>query len=222
MRDFVRRLLRNPEEIREQVVRQLELERAALRKPEGQLKGCHEALHRLDLQRERRLEQHALGAIDTDQLKAYVAGLDRQRAAIKTETDRLTHVKDELGRLEEFERLLPEYLRDLPDLLEPPRPRRGTRFSGRPERFPEAVAVGKLEIHRVTPESLLLEDEDEYRGRLDEYEDRVARAYRRAYDDLRLGVAVHKDGTLEISWALGKRMLRPRTDTKADVAVTKP
>jgi hypothetical protein len=77
VRNFVRCLLRNPDELREQVVRQLELERVALRNPERQLKSCHEALHRLNLQRERRLEQHAIGAIDTNQLKAYVTVLDR-------------------------------------------------------------------------------------------------------------------------------------------------
>jgi hypothetical protein len=74
----------------------------------------------------------------------------------------------------------------------------------------------------VKPETLSLEDEGEYQKRLEEYEDRVARAYRQAYDDLRLTVAVHKDGTLEVSWTLGKKVLRSRTDTKADVAVTKP
>jgi hypothetical protein len=101
--------------------------------PKGRLKALHGGLHRLDLQRERRLEQHAIGAIGTEELRSHLAEADRQKAALREEIGRLGDAWKELRRLEDLERLVPEYLRELPLLLERPHPRRRTRSAGGPE-----------------------------------------------------------------------------------------
>jgi hypothetical protein len=98
-------------------------------------------------------------------------------------------------------------MRDLPLILERTPPLREYETVP-PEREPGLD--GSLTIYTLTPDRIRrLSEEELTQERHAAEEERRAR-YRAVYEDLRLSLTAHRDGTLELRWAGGESALEPQ------------
>jgi hypothetical protein len=136
--------------------------------------------------------------------KAKVADLDKQKAAVRRELDSLRESERYLADLDS---LAEELMRDLPLILERTPPLRDYETVP-PEREPQAD--GKLPIYRLTPDRIRHLSEEELAEKRHAAEEERRARYRAVYEDLRLSVTAHRDGTLELRWAGGESALEPQ------------
>jgi hypothetical protein len=99
-------------------------------------------------------------------------------------------------------------MRDLPLILERTPPLRDYETVP-PEREPQADG-GKLPIYRLTPDRIRHLSEEELAEKRHAAEEERRARYRAVYEDLRLSVTAHRDGTLELRWAGGESALEPQ------------
>jgi hypothetical protein len=69
---------------------------------------------------------------------------------------------------------------------------------------------GELPIYRLTLDGIRHLSEEELTEKRHAAEEERRACYRAIYEDLRLSLIAHKDGTLELCWASGKSTLEPQ------------
>ncbi len=200
VRRFVLGVLSDPETMRRSAQEQLERERAAFRDPEGQISRLSEVLASLDSRRSRYQEMFAADAMTLPELKAKLASLDAERSAAEDELARLGGIKEEFDRLERLAEEIPEFLADLPDLIEGT-----TDYVQEYETIPaERTAENPLGIYTLAPDRLRKRKPEELEEIRSERERKRAERFRWAYQELGLKVVVSKDGELELSGTFGR------------------
>ncbi len=134
------------------------------------------------------------------ELKAKLASLDAERNAAEDELAKLGGIKEEFDRWERLAEEIPEFLVDLPDLIEG-----GSDYVQGYETIPaELTTENRLGIYTLTPDRIRKrrpEELEEIRG---ERERKRAERFRWAYGELGLKVVVNKDGELELSGTFGR------------------
>jgi site-specific DNA recombinase len=202
VRRFVKDLLENPAVVKEQIRLHAERERQRLREPEDQIKALLTLKERLAVRRERYLEQHAEGLRPLEDVKEKLADLDKQEAAVQRDLDRF---RESERYLEDLDRLAEELVRDLSHLLDRTLPLREYETIGA-ERTPK----NPLGVYTLTPERIREREAEELEEVRQAVEEERSARYRSVYDDLRLSLTAHKDGTLDIRWVGGESALEPQ------------
>lgn len=96
-------------------------------------------------------------------------------------------------------------MRDLPHLLERTLPIR--EYETVP---PERTEDNPLGVYKLTPERIRYLSEEELEEKRQAAEKERSARYRSVYDDLRLSLTAHKDGTLDIRWVGGESIQGPK------------
>ena len=199
VRRFALDLIRNPAVLRENIQAQADRLKETLRRPERQIGQWAEQLAAIDRKRAGYQDQAAVGLMTLDELRTRLDELEKQRAAVEGQLDRLQNTQQRLDYLDDLPGLVEDYLRDLPQLIAYPTRKRD-----------EDAAEDGLRIYKVTPDTV------QPRPEVDQ--EAMGRKYRGLYDDLNLKVVKTADG-LEITWGLGqefsKKCASPRCKASA-------
>ena len=117
---FVSSLLKNPEQLRADLDRMIELERQDLRgNPDGEAKAWLEKLSEVDRKRSGFQDMAAEGLITLDELKVKLAGLEELRETARWELDALSCRREKIEELErDKEAFLESYLGMVPEALD--------------------------------------------------------------------------------------------------------
>lgn len=193
VREFVLRLLEDPETLREGVVEGLRRERDALGDAEGEAAHLNAELEGLKDERRGYLRQNARGVMSDVELDGMLADADGRAGSLEAELAALAERLRTARELDGYEAMLDDYLADLPDLLTMPVWKRNG--PGPERRMPGEP----LEPYLLTPENAKPRPERS----LDR--DAMGRKFREVYDALGLRVFAHHDRTLVIEWGIGER-----------------
>ena len=202
--EFIYALLHDPETLRSQVQARLDAERRELRGAEPQLRALRKELDRAEQETARLDRALVEGRITGERYDRLAAEIDGRRGTAERELERLSDKERRARELDELEDQIEEYLGDLPDLLDRSLPIR--EYETVP---PERTEDGPPPIYTLTPERIRPRTPEEVQRLREERERARAERYRGAYRLLGLRLTAHKDGTLEISWTGGCRVLRP-------------
>jgi hypothetical protein len=115
---FVLRLLRNPDELREQVEEQAERERRALTHSDREVRRLRKGLDRLEIKADNFHDQQAEGLLSMERLREKLASLNAERTELGERLAELSDSEERLRELEALPGLVEDYLRDLPYLLD--------------------------------------------------------------------------------------------------------
>src|SRR5215212_4096063 len=117
---FVSSLLKNPEQLRADLDRMIELERQDLRgNPDGEAKAWLEKLSEVDRKRSGFQDMAAEGLITLDELKVKLAGLEELRETARWELDALSRRREKIAELErDKDALLEFYVGMVPEALD--------------------------------------------------------------------------------------------------------
>lgn len=207
--NFVLRVLADPETMRKSIEEQLERERAAFQAPQDRIRGLADALFAAGRKRERYQEMYANDAMTLEELKAKISAVDAQKKTLEAELARLKDTRAELERLERLAGEIPEFLADLPYLVDRSLPVRG--YETVP---PERGEDGPLPVYTLTPERIRERTPEEVEARRQRRERERAERFAWVYGELGLKVVVRKDGELELSGVFGHALAEHR-DTQA-------
>jgi chromosome segregation ATPase len=204
---FVLRLIRNPDELREQVEEQAERERQALTHSDREVRRLRKHLDRLEIKADNFHDQQAEGLLSMERLREKLAALDTQRTELAERLAELSDSEERLRELEALPNLIEEYLRELPHLLDlKPLLREYETVRVEPtvvipvEANETHAAKEPIEIYRVTPESIRQLSEEELAEKRWAAEEKRSRRFRELYAMLDLKVVCHKDRSLEVTW----------------------
>lgn len=221
LRAFTIWLLQNPDTMREQVNKQLDVERAALATSGRAVAGVQKKLDEIKHERDGMISLAARGLIDDEDLKRQLSALDERRDILSEELARVVDHTGRQKRLEKVAALVEAYLRDLPELM-------GREFVVREyETLPEErTEDNPLGAYRLTPENIRHLPEEELAEKRRAAEEERGRRFRDLYEDLGLRATLDRDGTLEISWGGGGDgthvALRQRIDAESSQQPTWP
>jgi hypothetical protein len=117
--EFVSGLLKNPEQLRDDLDKMIELERQGLRgDPDRESKAWLEKLYEVDRKRSGFQDMAAEGLITLDELKVKLASLEELRETARWELDALSRRREKLEELErDKDALLESYIGMVPDAL---------------------------------------------------------------------------------------------------------
>ncbi len=196
---FVLGLLRDPETFRERVEEQAEAMRRELRSGESTARALRKELDGLDRREDNLVEAIASLGLSTRLTEKFQEELDRiqdERENVRGRLEGVSDVEEQARKLREIPRLVEDYLRDLPYLVD---------FSPVVREY-EVVppkGAGRLEPFTLTPERIRYKGEEELeaerRAVLEARRDR----FREIYSALGLTVVCRADGTLEMRWRGG-------------------
>jgi hypothetical protein len=200
VREFVVRMLEDPDTLREQVDQQVRAERES--KPwlrdAGEAKATRERLAKLEAVADNYRDQQAEGLITIEGLREKLDGIAGERDALEARIAMLASGEERLRKLDSLPGLVDAYLRDLPELVG--RERIVREYETVPEKRTEDNPLG---AYSLTPESIRhLPEEELAEKRLDAEDARCAR-FREIYAMIGLQVSVYPSGALDIS--LGTR-----------------
>jgi len=204
---FVLDLIRNPETLREQVEAEAAREKAAMRNTRKQVASLAHRLAEADAERDRYNRLYARGKLSDDEYDAYTAELAERKQAAEDDLAKFEDGKRTIEYLDELPRLVEDFLRELPEMVEyMPRIRGYTTDEDRKKVYasyppteltPEVVVPG---MHRKrTPEEMAELHHKAANER--------AECYRELYEKLNLHVIAYPNRDLEISWFGGVRKL---------------
>jgi hypothetical protein len=201
VREFVVRMLEDPDTLREQVEQQVRAERES--KPwlrdAGEASAARERLAKLEVVADNYRDQQAEGLVTIEGLREKLDGIAGERDALEARLAMLASGEKRLQELDSLPGLVDAYLRDLPELVG------RERIVREYETIPpaERTETNPLGAYTLTPESVRhLPEEELVQKRLDVEYARCAR-FREIYAMIGLQVAVHPSGALDIS--LGAR-----------------
>lgn len=117
MREFVYRLLHDPESLRRQTLAQFELDRAGLGRVEEEAAFLLEQLAEADRERDGYLRLTAKGRISEEELDRYLTELEQRKDAARRELAGPADRRERLAKLEELTETVEEYLGDLPQII---------------------------------------------------------------------------------------------------------
>jgi site-specific DNA recombinase len=193
---FVLRLLRNPDELREQVEEQAERERRALTHSDREVRRLRKDLDKLEIKADNFHDQQAEGLLSMERLREKLVALDTERAELAERLAELSDSEERLRELEALPNLIEEYLRELPYLLELEPVVREYETSA-----PEPTEGDPLSaLYTITPERIRFLSEEELAEKRRAVEEKRARRFRELYAMLNLNVVCHKDRSLEVTW----------------------
>jgi site-specific DNA recombinase len=185
VRRFVLDLIRNPEELREQVEAQGEEMKRKLRAPDAEIRALLKLITHADTERDGYNRLYARGKIDDGEYDAYIGELNQRKAGAEARLAELKDTKQRIAELEDLPELVDGFLRDLPHLLTWP------IYKPTPE--------GPLRLEPVTSETVSPPRERD--------EEAEAAQWRGVYEDLGLRAATDEDGMLEVTWRFGQTRL---------------
>ena len=118
--EYVRDLLKDPKELRADLERMVELERAAVRRnPEQESKTWLDKLADVDRQRSRAQDMAIQGLLDYDELRSKLAGLEETRRTAEQELATLKKQREHIAQLEQDkEAVLEHYATIAPEALD--------------------------------------------------------------------------------------------------------
>jgi len=192
---FVLRLLEDPETLREKVEERADRERRALRNTGQEARRIRSRLEKLEIMGDGYHDQQAEGLISMDKLRTKLAAISEERAGLERRLAELADGEERIRQLEELPRLVEEYLRDLPHLIDRRRVVREYETVGA-ERTPE----NPLGLYILTPERIRYLPEGEIAQKRRAAEEERAARFRELYAMLDLRVVCHKDRSLEVRW----------------------
>lgn len=196
VRNFALRLIEDPDTLREQVEQQARAERE--QKPwlrdAREAASARERLAKLELVEDRYRDQQAEGLITMEKLREKLDALREEREGLQARLAMLADGEQRLRELEELPRLVEEYLRDLPYLVDR-KPVIREYETVPPEREPE----NPLGIYELTPDRIRFLPEVEVAARRRDAEAARGARFRELYAKLGLRAAVDRHGTLEIT-----------------------
>jgi hypothetical protein len=196
VRTFAVRLIEDPDTLREQVEQQARTEREQRPwlRDAREAATARERLAKLELVEDNYRDQQAEGLIPMDKLREKLDEVCKEREDLEARLAMLADGESRLRELEELPALVEEYLRDLPHLVE--RMPLVREYETVPEpRTPE----NPLGIYTLTPERIRHLSEEELAEKRREAEVARGARFRQLYAILGLSVAVHADGTLDIT-----------------------
>ncbi len=117
VREFVYRLLHDPESLRRQTLARLELDRAGLGSAEEEAAFLEALLAEVETERAGYVRLAARGRITDEELDAHLAGLEERRAEATRELAALGDRRERLAELDRLAETVDEYLGDLPQLV---------------------------------------------------------------------------------------------------------
>ena len=195
-RQFVLELIGDPETLREQVEAEHAREKATLRDTRKQVAALAHRLAEADAERDRYNRLYAHGKLSDDEYDAYTSELTECKKAAEEELARLEDERRYVEYLDALPRLVEDYLRELPEIINHvPRIRETV-----PKERPKSE---RLQPHLVEPGSHRTRAPEEMEQLRREAERERAGRYRRAYEMLNLKVVAYPDGTIDISWTGG-------------------
>jgi hypothetical protein len=173
VREFVTRLLEDPDTLREQVEKQVRAERES--KPwlrdAGEAKATRERLAKLEAVADNYRDQQAEGLITIEGLREKLDGIAGERDALEAQLAMLAGGEERLRELNSLPGLVDAYLRDLPELVG--RERVVREYETVPAERTEENPLG---VYTLTPESIRhLPEEELAQKRLDAEDARCAR-----------------------------------------------
>lgn len=195
---FVLGLLRDPQTFRERVEEQAEAMRRELGSGERVARAFRKELDELDKREDNLVEAIGSLGLSTRLMEKFREELERiqdEREDVLARLEEVSDVEEQARKLREIPRLVEEYLRDLPGLIDPQPLLRdhGTVPAERTEDNP-------LGAYRLTPERVRHKTEEELEAeRRAALEERRGR-FREIYSALGLTVVCQRDRSLEIRW----------------------
>jgi hypothetical protein len=159
--ELVSGLLKDPETLEADLERMIEQERKRLRSgPEEEAATWMKRLDECTKQREKRLEQHAEGLIDLDELRAKLSAIEETREVAERELRRLKELREEMAGLErDKQELLETYTRMAPEALASLTPEERHRLYGMLRLTVTAHPDGTLEAVGVLASDIVSEAE---------------------------------------------------------------
>ena len=131
-----------------------------------------------------------------DRLRSKLASLAQERTDLEKRLAELADGEQRLRELEELPKLIEEYLREIPRLLDlKPVVREYETSAPEPT---EGDPLGAL--YTITPDRIRFLPEEELAEKRRAVEEKRARRFRELYAMLDLKVVCHKDRALEVSW----------------------
>lgn len=203
---FVVGLLENPEALRERIEEQAAGEQRRLREADGELRRWRTHLRGIEVEREKLVDRLLEERIRETEFDARAAKLDADREATEREIEGLRGGEERLRELEELPRRVEEFLRDLPYLADRQRPVSGSE-----------LITGAGELTQLTPATVRERTGEELEALQRRSEDERKQRLRWFYEVLGLRVVAHPDGTLELSWSFGERVLPSVTQFESPV-----
>ena len=204
MREFIYRLLHNPEALRRQTLRQLERDRASLGRVEEEAGVLEEQIAEADRERDGYLRLAARSRISEGELDHDLVELEQRKEGARKELDGLRDRRRRLSELDELASEVDEYLADLPYLVD--REPIVREYETVP---PEPDDGGGLPIYELAPQHIRRRSDQEVAELRERRERERAERYRDIYRLLTLRVVAHRDGTLEVSGTFGGQRLTP-------------
>ncbi len=117
VREFVYRLLHDPEALRRQTLARLEMERAGIGQAEEEAAFLEALLAEAEAERTGYVRLAARGRITDEELDAHLADLEERRAGATRELAGLKGRREQLAELDRLAEIVDEYLADLPQLV---------------------------------------------------------------------------------------------------------
>jgi site-specific DNA recombinase len=199
--EFVLELIRNPETLREQVEAEAALEKAALRDKRKYIAALASRLNEADSERDRLVRLYARGGLSDNEYDSYTAEIDERKKATEGELASLEEAQRNIDYLDDLPRLIEDYLRELPQMVdELPRIREYTlshEHEAQLER--DRRNADGLKPYPVIPGTHRKRTPEELEQLRREAERERDERYRWAYEKLGLKVLACPDGPLEIT-----------------------
>jgi hypothetical protein len=222
VRQYVLKLLRNPETLRRQVEQVLQEEIAALRNPERTIGAWTGRLAEIDRMRVAYQRQQAEELMTFEELRAHLSELDGRRTEAESELAALHNSRRRIEELRAYHNHIEEYLRELPDLVHGRDKviRNYTYTEEHEERERKAWEEGHLPIFSISHEMFCERTPEEMEMLRRKHERERAERYRGVYTTLGLRIVAHKDGTLELTWKVGEGVSEACVSPKCRAAAT--
>jgi len=212
VRGFVYRLLHDPEALRRQVLTSLELDRASLGRVEEEAGFLLEQIAEADRERDGYLRLAAKGRISEEELDGYLAELGHRKDGARRELAGLRDRRERLHKLDELAKEVDQHLADLPHLID-----RTPLIRDHETVPPEPTENDSLNIYALRPERVRQRTPEEVEGLRERRDRERAERYRWVYGLLGLRVVAHRDGTLELTWRAGSKVLGPGKPRAAEL-----
>ena len=116
--EFVLGLIRNPETLREQVEAEAVRERATLRDQRKYITALASRLNDANSERDRLVRLYARGGPSDDEYDSYTAEIDGRKKAAEVELARLEEARRKIDDLDVLPRLIEDYLKELPQMVD--------------------------------------------------------------------------------------------------------
>jgi hypothetical protein len=187
---------------------QLKRDRASLGRVEEDARALLEQIAKADAEKDGYIRLAAKGRISEEDLDRYLAELEHRKGTARRELEGLRDRRRMLSELDELAAPVDEFLTDLPHFVDR-EPVIREHQTVPLEREPGLDGGGRLPIYTLTPSRIRWRSPEEIEEIHRKNEAERSQRYRWVYGLLGLRVVAHKDGTLELAWRAGSKLLGP-------------